>query len=55
MMQGVSFAGNVAIMVRLDKDGNPTTRQPGDITGDYKKSVSVGSKNIDIMLDQVVQ
>jgi hypothetical protein len=55
MMQGVSFAGSVAIMVRLDKDGNPTTRQPGDITGDYKKSVSVGSKNIDIMLDQVVQ
>jgi hypothetical protein len=56
MMQGVSFTGNIAIMVRLDKDGNPTTRQPGDITGEYKKSpVTVGSKNIDIVLDQVVQ
>jgi hypothetical protein len=56
MMQGVSFTGSVAITVRLDKDGNPTTRQPGDLTGDYKKNpVAVGSKNIDIVLDQVVQ
>jgi hypothetical protein len=40
----------------LDKDGNPTTRQSGDLTGDYKKNpVAVGSQNIDIVLDQVVQ
>ncbi|HEY6365653.1 MAG TPA: cytochrome c-type biogenesis protein CcmH [Candidatus Binatia bacterium] len=56
MMQGVSFTGSVAITVRLDKDGNPTTRQPGDLTGDYKKNpVAVGSQNIDIVLDRVVQ
>jgi cytochrome c-type biogenesis protein CcmH len=56
MMQGVPFTGNVTITARLDKDGNPTTRQPGDLTGDYKKSsVAVGSKNVDIVLDQVVQ
>jgi cytochrome c-type biogenesis protein CcmH len=55
MMQGAPFTGNVAITVRLDKDGNPTTREPGDLTGDYKKgSVAVGSKNIDIVLDQMV-
>jgi cytochrome c-type biogenesis protein CcmH len=56
MMQGAPFAGNVTITARLDKDGSPTTRQPGDLTGDYKKSsVAVGSKNIDIVLDQVVR
>ena len=56
MMQGIPFTGSVSITVRLDKDGNPTTRQPGDLTGDYKKNpVAVGSKNIDIVLDQVVQ
>jgi cytochrome c-type biogenesis protein CcmH len=56
MMQGASFTGSVAVTARLDKDGNPTTRQPGDLTGDYKKgSVAVGSKNIDIVLDQMVQ
>ncbi|HSE87016.1 MAG TPA: cytochrome c-type biogenesis protein CcmH [Candidatus Binatia bacterium] len=56
MMQGVPFTGSVTITARLDKDGNPTTRQPGDLTGDYKKNpVAVGSKNIDIVLEQVVQ
>jgi cytochrome c-type biogenesis protein CcmH len=55
MMQGIPFTGRVSITARLDKDGNPTTRQPGDLTGDYKKNpVAVGSKNIDIVLDQVV-
>jgi cytochrome c-type biogenesis protein CcmH len=57
MMQGIPFTGSVTITVRLDKDGNPTTRQQGDLAGDYKKGdpVAVGSKNIDIVLDQVVQ
>lgn len=56
MMQGIPFTGSVAVIARLDKDGNPTTRQPGDLTGDYKKnSVAVSSQNIDIVLDQVVQ
>ena len=56
MMQGIPFRGSVAVIARLDKDGNPTTRQPGDLTGDYKKNpVAVGSQNIDIVLDQVVQ
>jgi cytochrome c-type biogenesis protein CcmH len=56
MMQGSPFTGSVAITVRLDKDANPTTRQPGDLSGDYKKNpVAVGSTNIDIVLDHVVQ
>ncbi len=56
MMQGVPFTGTITITARLDKDGNPTTRQPGDLTGDYKGNpAAVGSKNIDIVLDQVVQ
>jgi cytochrome c-type biogenesis protein CcmH len=56
MMQGVAFTGAITVTARLDKDGNPTTRQPGDLTGDYKGNPAVvGSKNIDIVLDQVVQ
>ena len=55
MMQGVPFTGSITITARLDKDGNPTTRQSGDITGDYKGNpAAVGAKNIDIVLDQVV-
>jgi cytochrome c-type biogenesis protein CcmH len=56
MMQGTPFTGKINITVRLDKDGNPTTRGAGDMTGDYKKNpVEVGTKNIDIVIDEVTQ
>jgi len=54
MTQGMPFTGKLTITVRLDQDGNPGTRGPGDLNGDYKKNpVDVGSKNVDIVLDQV--
>ena len=40
----------------IDKDGNPVTRTPGDMTGDYKKNpVEVGAKNVDVVIDQLIQ
>ena len=54
MMQGTPFTGKINITVRVDKDGNPTTRGTGDMTGEYKKNpVEVGAKNVDIVIDQV--
>jgi cytochrome c-type biogenesis protein CcmH len=56
MMQGTPFTGKIIITVRLDKDGNPTTRGAGDMTGEYKKNpTEVGAKNVDILIDQVTQ
>ncbi len=56
MMQGTPFTGKISITVRLDKDGNPTTRGPGDMTGDYKTNpVEVGTKNADIVIDQLTE
>ena len=56
MMQGTPFNGKVDLTVRLDKDGNPTTRGSGDLTGDYKKNpVEVGAKNVDVVIDQAVK
>lgn len=56
MMQGVPFAGKINITVRLDKDGNPTTRGPGDLTGEYKRNpTKVGAKNVDIVIDQIAR
>ena len=56
MMQGTPFTGKINLTVRLDKDGNPTTRGTGDMTGDYKKNpVDVGAKNADIVIDQMTQ
>jgi cytochrome c-type biogenesis protein CcmH len=56
MMQGTPFTGKINLAVRLDKDGNPTTRGAGDMTGDYKRNpVDVGTKNADIIIDQLTQ
>jgi hypothetical protein len=56
MMQGTPFAGKINITVRLDKDGNPTTRGSGDLTGEHKKNpAEVGAKNADVVLDKLMQ
>jgi cytochrome c-type biogenesis protein CcmH/NrfG len=56
MMQGLPFTGKINIIVRLDKDGNPTTRTPGDLTGEYKKNpAEAGAKNVDIVIDRALQ
>jgi cytochrome c-type biogenesis protein CcmH len=56
MMQGTPFTGKISVTVRLDNDGNPVTRGPGDQTGDYKKNpVEVGAKHVDIVIDKLTQ
>ncbi len=53
MMQGTPFSGKVFLSARLDKDGNPTTKEPGNLTGEYKKNpADVGAKKVDIVLDR---
>ncbi len=55
MMPGVSFSGKVKISARLDKDGNPMTREAGNLMGEYKKNpVEVGSQKIDIVIDRAM-
>lgn len=52
MMQGAPFSGKVSLSARLDKDGNPTTKEPGNLAGEYRKNpVDVGAKEIDIVLE----
>ena len=56
MMQGTPFTGKINLTVRLDKDGNPTSRGAGDMTGEYKKNpAEVGVNNADIVIDQLMQ
>jgi len=56
MMQNTPFTGKINIIVRLDKDGNPTTRGAGDLAGEYKKNpANVGVMNADIVINQVMQ
>jgi cytochrome c-type biogenesis protein CcmH len=52
MMPGTPFTGKLFLSARLDKDGNPATKEPGDLAGEYKKNpVEVGAKKIDIVLE----
>jgi hypothetical protein len=56
MIPGTPFEGKVNIVVRLDKDGDPLTREPGSLTGNYKKSpVEIGSQNVDIILNEEIK
>jgi cytochrome c-type biogenesis protein CcmH len=53
MMPGTPFSGKLFVSARLDQDGNPTTKEPGNLAGEYKKNpVAVGANKIDILLEQ---
>ncbi len=55
MIPGTVFEGKVNIVVRLDKDGDPLTRGPRDLNGNYQQnSVAIGSKNVDIILNKAI-
>ena len=55
MIPGTTFSGKVTLSARLDKDGNPTTKEPGNLTGEYKKNpVEVGAEKVNIVLDQIM-
>lgn len=55
MMQGLPFSGKLNVSARLDKDGNPATREAGNLVGEHKKNpVEVGANNVDIIIDQVI-
>jgi cytochrome c-type biogenesis protein CcmH len=56
MIAGVALGGKVNVSARLDRDGNPATREPGDLAGEYKKNpVEIGSEKVDIIIDQVIR
>jgi cytochrome c-type biogenesis protein CcmH len=51
MMPGASFSGKLYVTARLDKDGDPSTQDATDLSGEYKQNpVEVGSKKVDITL-----
>jgi hypothetical protein len=55
MIPGRPFSGKVDVSVRLDKDGNAMTRDPGSLMGAYEKNpVEIGSQRVDIIIDQVL-
>lgn len=54
MIQGSELKGMVALVARLDKDGNAGPAQPGDIEGEFSKNPTmVGAKGVEIVLNRV--
>jgi hypothetical protein len=52
MMPGTKFEGNVAVIVRVDRDGEAKTRAKGDIEGMVKATIP--AKGLKIVLDTPV-
>lgn len=43
------------LTVRVDKDGDPMTKKPGDLTGTYERNpVSIHSENVVITIDRML-
>jgi hypothetical protein len=52
MMPGTKFEGNVMVSVRIDRDGEATTRVKGDIEGTAR--VTIPARGVKIVLDTPV-
>jgi hypothetical protein len=52
MLEGNKFEGDITIKARIDQDGNAKP-SPGDVEG--SRMASAGDRNIDFVLDQMVQ
>ena len=50
--QGGAFDGELTLTARIDQDGDPLSRQKGDVHGTLPK-VQVGSKDVRVTIDQV--
>jgi cytochrome c5 len=52
MLETAQLAGKVIVIARFDQDGDPITKQPGDVEG--RAPASVSADGVKVVLDQVV-
>jgi len=50
MMPGVRFAGPISLTARLDRDGNPMSRDPSDLAGSAEGALQPGATDVEIVL-----
>lgn len=56
MMQNASLDEPVNLMVRVDKDGDAMTKNPGDLMGEYEKNpVSLNTSDLLITVNQKIE
>jgi len=54
MFAGSDFSGEVDVTVRVDKDGDAMTKNPGDLFGKTLHPIKVGSSNADVVINQKI-
>lgn len=54
MFQGMPFEGAVEILVRVDKDGDAMTKVAGDLLGQHRGLINVGTAGADVVIDKVL-
>jgi hypothetical protein len=50
MMAGRPFAGSIALSARVDRDGDPLTRDPGDATATLPAAIEPGASGVELLL-----
>ena len=55
MIQALPWGGPLRITARLDRDGNATSRQPGDLQGRAPEPVSPGAEGVRVVLDERIE
>jgi len=54
MIKSMPFVGPMELSARLDRDGNATSRTPGDIQGQLAEPASPGETGLVLVLDEVL-
>ncbi len=54
MNQSLPFAGEMRISARVDGDGNPMTRTPGDLQGSSEAANAPGDRGVTLLIDEVL-
>ncbi len=52
MMAGRPFSGPISLTARVDRDGNPLTRDPGDPSAALSAPVEPGATDVDLRLEK---
>lgn len=55
MIQALPWGGPLVLTARLDRDGNATSREPGDLQGRASELVSPGAEGVQVVLDQRIE
>jgi cytochrome c-type biogenesis protein CcmH len=54
MIKAMPFTGSLMLTARLDRDGNATTRTPGDLQGTAEGRVEPGAEGVEVVLDELL-